>query len=122
MATKKILVMDDEEAVRAYLSRVLERLGYSVVLADNSTTGLVILGDNPDVAAVVTDVHMPGELRGPDLWKALRERRPDCPLVIITGFPTEDLFHMAQEAGVADFLTKPFELPQIQGVMKKLLG
>ena len=122
MPTKKILVMDDEESVRAYLSRVLERLGYTVVLSGNSTDGLIMLDQNPDVAAVVTDVHMPGELSGLDLWKAIRARRPDCPLVIISGFPTEDLFQMAQDVGVADFLTKPFELPQIQSVMRKLLG
>ncbi len=122
MPEKTVLILDDEEAVRIYLTRVLQRLGCSVIEADNSTDGLRILQGTPGISAVVTDVHMPGQPQGVKLWKALREARPDCPLVIISGFPTDELFKMAQEVGVADFLTKPFELPQIQMVMKKLLG
>ncbi len=122
MPDKTVLILDDEEAVRIYLTRVLDRLGCRVVEANNSTDGLRILKETPGISAVVTDVHMPGQPQGVELWKALRAARPDCPLVIISGFPTDELFKMAQDVGVADFLTKPFELPQIQMVMKKLLG
>ena len=116
----KILVIDDEAEIREYFVRLLTGLGYEVETAGDSSTGLACAA-GADVDLIVSDLIMPGKPSGLDLIKVLREKRPDCPLVVISGYPTRERLDACREMGVVDFLTKPFEMPFIVSVLSRLL-
>lgn len=120
MAQAKILVIDDEDAIRRYFDRLLKTLGYAVVLAADSTAGCEAARD-PAVALIISDLTMDAEVSDVALIRKLRETRPDVPIVVITGYPTPDRLEACQELGISDFLTKPFELSFIAGLLKRLL-
>ena len=118
----RILVVDDDPALREAIGRRLRRAGYTVVTAENAETALghAELGRAPfDV--VVTDVHMPG-MNGLDLATVLIERRPLQRVIIITGDPDEALQRSALARGPVSFLLKPFELFELEEAVKHTLA
>jgi len=76
---------------------------------------------NPDVDMIISDLCMPGDLVELELIKALKEARPDIPLVVISGYPSGEFLAECESIGVADFLTKPFELSFIASIVRRLL-
>lgn len=117
--SKRILIIDDEPSVLQYLERMLQRLGYAVEITDNGVDGLAKAA-NPDIALIISDLFMPGDPCELDLIRKLRECRPDCPVVVVSGKPTEDIVKACHDIGVDDFLSKPFELSFIKNVLQKL--
>jgi DNA-binding NtrC family response regulator len=115
----KILVIDDEPVILKYLKTILAELGYDAVTACDGITGCNEI-QNPEIKLIVSDLNMPGEIAGMDLVKKLRALRPDCPIVILTGYPTGDRNKEAEELNV-EFLTKPFEIPFLATLLKRLL-
>jgi len=106
-----ILVVDDEEVVRATLRAVLESEGYDVVTVSSAEDGLEALDRGPFLM-VITDIMMPG-MNGLEFQKHVRERLPDLPVVIVTAFPTIDRAVEALRNGAANFITKPFDIGQV---------
>lgn len=117
----KILVIDDDEQVRNYLNRLFQKLGHQVVLASDGSDGCAQARD-PAVQVIVTDLEMAGSMSGMDLVRALRKARPHCPIVVASGFPTDERLSECEQLGIKDFLTKPFELSFLTAVLKRLLG
>jgi DNA-binding NtrC family response regulator len=104
------MVVEDEDAVRHLMRRVLTEAGYSVITAADGADALAVWrrrGDEVDV--LLTDVVMP-HLTGPDLVQRLRADRPDLPVVFCSGYsdvvPPDVLAHDE----VTEFLNKPFTL------------
>lgn len=116
---KKILVIDDELGILRYFERLLTDLGYSVETTDNSQNGCELAKD-PAVSLIISDLNMPGELSKLDLIRKLRELRPDCPVVVVSGYPTPERLQTCEDLGVAEFLTKPFEMSFMTSVLKRL--
>lgn len=116
----KILIVDDDGGVRIYLSRLLDRLGYQVVEAENGASGLAKMAD-PAIDAVLTDLNLPGEPNQMELVRQMRALRPACPIVVISGYPSKDRLDECNTLGVNEFLTKPFELNFIKQVLKRIL-
>ncbi len=114
---RRILIVDDDKSVIGYLERLLQMLGYTVDTCVNGAEGLAKAAD-PAFELIVSDLSMPGEPSGMDLIRALRKQRPDCPLVVISGFPSQDRLDECREIGVTEFLTKPFEISFIKNVLK----
>ena len=117
MAT--VLAIDDELAILKYLKMILAELGYNVRTACNGPDGCNE-ANNPDVKLIISDLNMAGEISGMNLVKKLRALRPDCPIIILTGYPTGDRLKEAKELNV-EFLTKPFEIPFLATYLKRLL-
>lgn len=115
----KILVIDDDPGVLAYLSRLLESLGHQAVTANSGAEGLAKAAD-PTFQLILSDLAMPGEPSKMELIKQLRQMRPDCPLVVISGYPTPERLAECSELGVTEFLTKPFEINFIKGILSRL--
>lgn len=118
--TATILLVEDEDAVRAFSSRALTNKGYSVLDAPGGETALEILkshGKAPDL--VVTDVIMP-EMDGPTLVTKIREMHPDIPVIFVSGY-TEDKFK-GQFGENTYFLPKPFTLQQLAAKVKDVLA
>jgi PAS domain S-box-containing protein len=83
---KRILLAEDEEAVRATLVTTLERAGYQVTEAATGDVAFATFEADPTFDLLLSDVVMPGTLQGPDLANALRERWPDLPVLFLSGY------------------------------------
>ena len=102
----RLLVVDDEDAVRAVLSRTLEAAGYAVSQARDGREALKALGRNGRVDAVLTDVVMP-QLGGRELVERLAAEYPDLPVIWMSGYPRDTAFGDGVTAGAHPFLQKP---------------
>lgn len=107
----RVLVVDDDDAMRALLRRILERQGHRVVDRSRGDRVLDALDSDP-VDVVILDKEMPG-LSGLDLLPLLRRRYPDIPVIIITAFGGTRVAGDALRLGAARYLEKPFRLDEL---------
>ncbi len=117
-----ILLVEDEEAVRAFSARVLRSKGYEVLEAPSGDSALELLKTKANtVDLLITDVVMP-RVDGPTLVKQVREDRPDLKVIFISGY-TEDAFRkrLGEDTDVY-FLPKPFSLKQLASKVKEVLA
>jgi len=110
-----VLVVDDDALVRVHSNLALEDAGYEVVEASNAADALVKLEERPDIAALFTDVRMPGALNGIDLANAVHARRPDIAIVVTSGVDngTTDALPKA-----AKFVQKPYTGAQLSKLLQ----
>src|SRR5215213_3678639 len=102
----RILVIDDDNAVRDSMERMLRAAGYTVQSAPTGEEGLTLArGGAFDV--IMSDMRMPG-MSGMAVLRTLRERRVDSGFIIMTGFGTVDTAVEAMKLGAVDFVQKPF--------------
>jgi DNA-binding NtrC family response regulator len=102
----RILVIDDDDAVRESLERMLRSAGHAVQRAASGEEGLELArGGGFDV--ILSDMRMPG-MSGLDVLRRLREVRVDSTFIIMTGFGTIDIAVEAMKLGAVDFVQKPF--------------
>ncbi len=102
----RILVIDDDEAVRESVHRILRSAGYSVQTAASGEAGLELArGGAFDV--ILSDLRMPG-ISGVDVLRHLREMRVDSSFIVMTGFGTVDTAVESMKLGAIDFVQKPF--------------
>jgi two-component system, cell cycle sensor histidine kinase and response regulator CckA len=116
-----VLLVEDEDAVRLFSARALRNKGYKVLEARSGEAALEIVNESlNDIDLVISDVVMP-RIDGPTLVKELRIRRPDLPVIFISGY-AEDAFRKRVDAGEeAHFLMKPFTLKQLAAKVKEVL-
>ena len=105
--TETVLVVEDAEGLRELTRRLLERMGYTVLIAGNADEAVLEFERNPSIDVILTDVVMPGA-SGPELITRLVERRPALKVIYMSGY-TEDaiVHHGVLKPGIA-FLHKPF--------------
>ena len=107
----KILVVDDEAAIVEILSLYLKREGYNVYSSLNATKGLRLMEEViPDV--VLLDINLPDE-NGFDLARRFRELSSDGILIFVTGERTKSTIMEGFEIGCDDYITKPFDPPEV---------
>ncbi len=112
-----ILVVDDEQSVRDSLQRILSGTGYTVQVSDNAAEALAYLGAALyDV--VLTDFQMPG-MDGLQLLAAIKQRSPDTPVVMISGYGSMELVVQALRGGVSDFVAKPFRPGELLSIVER---
>jgi len=101
-----ILLVDDEQAVRAIVLKILRRANYNVLEAENGEAALRVAESHPGkIDLVITDMFMPG-LRGPEVAQKLAMTRPGLRVLFMSGYADHDL-RTGVPAG-ANFLNKPF--------------
>jgi CheY-like chemotaxis protein len=106
-AEMHVLYVDDEEAIVFLMTRLLQRQGYRVTgYTDPREALAAVREDAGQFDLAVTDFNMPG-MSGLDLARALRDIRVDLPVVLASGYITEDLRQEAPAAGVRELIYKP---------------
>lgn len=116
----RILVVDDEQAVRDLLAKTLTMADYDVDAAPDGASAIERLRA-VEYDLLITDLKMPG-MDGLSVIREARRTAPDLPVIIITGYSTEASAIEAINLGVAGYLTKPFRLPRILAATARALG
>ena len=114
-----ILVVYDEQAIRAALADTIAFLGYEVATASNGTEGLRLFLKN-SFELVVTDVQMPG-MDGWTLAQRIKEASPNTPVVLITGSEKEMILRKVKGNSIDSVLFKPFTLEDLQQTLQGVL-
>ncbi len=113
----RILVVDDEETIRAGVARIVQRMGHEVETAADATEGLQrALSSPPDL--IITDLQLP-DRSGLELIAELRDRGIESTMIVLTAHGTIDSAVEATRMGVYDYLTKPPEADRIRTVVNK---
>jgi signal transduction histidine kinase/CheY-like chemotaxis protein len=118
-AKPRVLVVDDDPAVLEGVAELLEIIGYEVTAVPGSTQAAQLVEGGLEVDALVTDVIMPG-MTGPDLARLVWERRPDMPVLFISGFAAPETIEGL--GGNCILLRKPCRLADLRGALSALLG
>jgi two-component system response regulator MprA len=116
----KILVVDDERAVRDSLRRALELQGYQVDLAADGAEALAQLESNGQPDAVVLDILMPG-MDGLEVCRRIREQGSEVPVLMLTARDAVGDRVAGLDAGADDYLVKPFALEELLARIRALL-
>jgi CheY-like chemotaxis protein len=115
----KILIVDDEKAIRDVLSDTLSFLGYEVTVASSGHEGLSLFL-NDSFGLVFTDMHMPG-MDGWTLAHHIKDKSPDTPVVLITGSEKETVMKRLKGNFVDTVIFKPASLEDILKTVQRLL-
>ena len=115
----EILVIDDDETVCSLFEDTLKERGYAVTTASEPLKGLELVKAG-DYDMVFLDLKMPG-MDGAELFRRIRESRPDLPVTIVTGYPDSDLMMRALAYGPFGIMRKPFKEPDILMAVKSYL-
>jgi DNA-binding response OmpR family regulator len=119
---KRILVVDDDSAVRDSIAMVLESVGFQVDQADQGASGMRLLRAN-EPALVITDILMP-QKEGIETIREIRSVLPETPIIAISGSaePLADYLKMAQTFGATAILAKPFNPTVLLELVNNLLS
>ncbi|WP_446719321.1 response regulator [Herbaspirillum sp. WKF16] len=119
---KTILLVDDEPLVRMVAVEVLEDLGYFVVEAEDGPAALKALAAHPVIDLLVTDVGLPNGMNGRQLADAIRERRPELPVLFVTGYAENAVLNHGHLERGMQVLTKPFSADALGRRVRDLIG
>jgi len=115
----RILVVDDEEAMRESLNDWLKEDGYEVGLAAGGQEAIDMVRDEP-WEIILLDLKMPG-MNGLETLKHLKEVRPDAEILMMTAYATVDTAVQAMKEGAFDYLVKPFDPDEVEILIKKIV-
>jgi hypothetical protein len=120
VGTQTVLVVEDEEGLRELAKRLLQRQGYTVLVAANADEALRLFEAHQSIDVILTDVVMPGA-SGPELTRQLVEQRPALRVIYMSGY-TEDAIvqHGVLKPGIA-FLNKPFNSETLGTKIREVL-
>lgn len=115
--TSPILIVDDDAAIRAAISEILELEGYSIITAADGAAALRQIEETRP-ALVLLDMRMPG-MNGWDVAAALRQRGSTVPILVMTA--AQDARRWAEQIGASGYLAKPFDLDDLLTAVERLL-
>jgi len=117
MGRSKVLIVDDNPNMSALLSDMLDVFEFSSKQAKGGHEALDMLGSE-DFSMVITDLRMP-EMSGSQLLKSIKEKYPDMPVVVISGFNVADDEDDILSTMADAFINKPFRMDDIQKILNK---
>ncbi len=119
---ERILIVEDEDSVRAFSARALRATGYEVFEADSGDAALDVLDElDYRIDLMISDVVMP-EMDGPTLLTKVRERMPSLKVIFVSGYAEESVRQDIADNKSVEFLPKPYSLDQINSKVKDVLG
>ncbi|AWN50020.1 sigma-54-dependent Fis family transcriptional regulator [Methylobacterium terrae] len=118
----RILIVDDEPALREGLAETVSDLGHLPVLAASGAEALERVADDPAIAAVILDLRMPGALDGMAVLQRLRARAEPPPVAVLTAYASAENTIEAMRLGAYDHLTKPVGRAELAGLLAGMLA
>ena len=118
--SRRILVVDDNRAIRNVISKVLRLMGFDVALAGNGIEALAAFIES-SFDLVVTDLQMP-TMDGSKLALLVKERSPNTPVILITGTDGETVWKKVTKGSVDSVIFKPFKLKDFQSAVQGALA
>jgi two-component system cell cycle sensor histidine kinase/response regulator CckA len=118
--TGTILLVEDEDMVRAVADRALTRQGYTVLTAEHGEAALEVIANNARPDLLISDVMMP-IMDGPTMVRLVRQRYPDLPVLFMSGYAEETL-RKSIDIDNVQFLAKPFSVQQLAEAARAMLA
>ena len=119
---ERILLVEDDDLVRAHALRLLESLGYRVVTASNGPDALELLRKSVPCDLLFTDVIMPGGMTGPQLAEAARALRPGLPVLYTSGYTENAIVHHGRVDAGINLLHKPYRKRELAAKLHDVLN
>jgi len=123
MVNKKILVVDDSEAIRAQVRIALASSGFEIVEASDGAEGISKIAADPEIALVILDVNMP-RMNGLEMLEKVKGDGQNAALqvVMLTSEGQKAFIERAKKAGAKGWIVKPFKAEQLAAAARKLLA
>lgn len=123
VASKKLLLLvEDEDIIRKMLSKLIEKLGYSILLAKDGVEAVEIFQKRGiSIDGVILDMQMPN-MAGKETYIKLRELYPNIPVLLSTGYGRNEEAQEILNLGVKDILMKPYQIKELSLALKKLFS
>jgi CheY-like chemotaxis protein len=118
--SETVLVVEDDEMVRAFVETELKTLGYRVIATSNGPAALDVLRQPGDIHLLFTDVVMPGGMFGPELAKQAIVLRPDIKVLFTSGYSQNPV--KTPDGVDARILTKPFKRQDLAAMLRSALS
>jgi PAS domain S-box-containing protein len=119
-ASFAILLVDDDELIRASIPAMVESSGHHVITAAGGQAALDMLDAGLEVQLVILDLNMPG-MNGLETLKELRQRQPWLPVLLATGHLDAETSRVLQQAGRTLSLTKPYTMEELDGKLQEIM-
>jgi PAS domain S-box-containing protein len=120
--SETILVVEDNELLMSSVAAMLRDQGYRVLTAPNGATALQVLGSEPEVDLLFTDVGLPGGLNGRELGDQVKRLRPDLKIVFTTGYTRNAIIHQGRLDRGIEWIGKPFTYAALVAKIQRVLG
>jgi CheY-like chemotaxis protein len=120
-AQQKILVVEDDAAVRELAVAILQNLNYRPLSAADGRSALEILEREPDIALLFTDVVLAGGMGGIDLAREAQRRRPGIKVLYTSGYTENAIIHHGRLDEGVELLEKPFRIDSLARKMRSVL-
>lgn len=117
---KRVLIVDDDALLCEQLGNIIQYFGYDAVLAADGSEALSQFKKQP-VDLVLADNHMPG-ISGIELMHEFHRLKSDLPVIILTGYPSEETIVQTLLEGGYTYLAKPVNLDRLRALIKRALG
>jgi len=117
----KVLLVDDEETVRAIGSEMLRELGFEVLTADDGREALETFRSSSEISFIILDLTMP-HLDGEQTFVELRKLDPGVRVIMSSGYNLQEVNHRFAGKGLAGFIQKPYNLSALRAVVKQSLA
>ena len=119
--SESILVVEDEEALRAYTVEILTELGYRVLEAPNGAVALQMIDRDPAIDLLFTDIVMPGGINGRQLAEEAVRRRPGLKVLYTTGYTRNAIVHHGRLDPGLQMVGKPYTIDDLATKLRSLL-
>jgi len=120
--SETVLVVEDDDAVRATVVDMLTELGYRVLKASEASAALTVIDSGVPIDLVFTDVVMPGPLRSPELARKARERLPDVAVLFTSGYTENAIVHGGRLDRGVELIGKPYTKESLARKLRHVLA
>ena len=121
-AGETVMIVDDEPSMRMLLTDVLEEMGYHVIQAADSQTGLAILQSEVRLDLLISDVGLPGGMNGRQMADVARVNRPELKVLFVTGFAENSMLNENHLGPGMSVLTKPFDIGLLTERVREIIS
>jgi CheY-like chemotaxis protein len=119
--TERILIVEDDEEVRATAADMLSELGYSVLKAKDPDAALAIIESGVAIDVLFTDVVMPGKLQSSELGRKAQQRLPQVAVLFTSGYTGNAIVHGDRLDEGVDLLNKPYTREELARKLRQIL-